>query len=185
LRETDEQLFVRFLEEGNSDDLRVLLDRYRESLTLFLYGYVHNMEDAEDIMMSAFAVAASGASVFSGRSSFKTWLYGIGRNLAMHHLRSLRRTDPLGHEVEAGSDSTADMRMLEDEEKRQLYTALEELPDDYRNALYLVYFENMDHDEAARIMKKSKKQIYNLVFRGKQSLKDILERMGYVRETDG
>lgn len=40
------------------------------------------MEDAEDIMLYAFAEAASGTAVFSGRSSFKTWLFSIGRNQA-------------------------------------------------------------------------------------------------------
>ena len=41
-------------------------------------------------MMDAFAVAASGTSRFRGNSSFKTWLFAIGRNLAMKHLRKNR-----------------------------------------------------------------------------------------------
>ena len=87
-RTADEILYSRYLEKRDSDDLRELLERHRESLTLFIFGFVHDMDDAEELMLNAFAVAASGTSRFSGRSSFKTWLFAIGRNLARKHLRS-------------------------------------------------------------------------------------------------
>ena len=91
MNETDETLYARYLREGDNEDLRILLERHRERLTLFLYGYVRNMEDAEELMLDAFAAAASGTTRFSGRSSFKTWLFSIGRHLA---LRRLRRRAP-------------------------------------------------------------------------------------------
>ena len=56
-----------------------------------------------------------------------------------------------------------------------MYDAMMELPEDYRNAIYLAYFEDMSHEEIARIMHKTRKQVYNLIFRGKQSLKGLLE----------
>jgi len=85
----DEQAYERYL-RGKEDALQVLLERYRESLTLFLFGYVHNMEDAEELMLDAFAVVAAGESRYLEKSSFKTWLFGIGRNLARRHLRRQR-----------------------------------------------------------------------------------------------
>ena len=69
--ETDELIYRRFLAEHQEDDFRVLLERHREGLVLFLYGYVHSMEDAEDLMLDAFAEAAAGAH-FSGKSTFRT-----------------------------------------------------------------------------------------------------------------
>ncbi len=59
-----------------------------------------------------------------------------------------------------------------------MYRALEELQPDYKQVLYLIYFEEMTIDEAGMIMKKSKKQTYNLVHRGKQALKEKLKNMG-------
>ena len=147
-RETDEIIYSRFLKDGKSDDLRQLLERHRESLTLFIYGFVRNMEDAEDIMLNAFAVTASGGAAFSGKSSFKTW---------------------------AADVQEAEDELLREESRRELYSAMSTLPDDYRNALYLIYFEDMSHEEVAGVMHKSVKQVYNLVFRGKQALKKILE----------
>ena len=57
---------------------------------------------------------------------------------------------------------------------------MERLNPDYRQALYLVYFEQLHHAEAAVIMGKSEKQIADLVYRGKKSLRKRLEEEGVV-----
>ena len=56
---------------------------------------------------------------------------------------------------------------------------LEKLKAEYREALYLVYFEDMSYRDAATVMNKSESQITKLVYRGKQSLKIILEQEGF------
>ena len=50
---------------------------------------------------------------------------------------------------------------------------------EYREALYLVYFEDMSYRNAATVMKQSEGQITKLVYRGKQSLKAVLEQEGF------
>ncbi len=50
---------------------------------------------------------------------------------------------------------------------------------DYRNILWLIYFEGFSNREAGMILKKSDRQIKNLLYRAKQSLKTILEREGF------
>ena len=59
-------------------------------------------------------------------------------------------------------------------------STLEQLKAEYREALYLVYFESMSYREAASVMRKTEQQITSLVYRGKQNLKTILEREGFV-----
>lgn len=174
-RETDEIIYSRFLKDGNSDDLRLLLERHRESLMLFIYGFVRNMDDAEDIMLNAFAEAAAGRSPFSAESSFRTWLFAIGRNLARKHLRRSGNMYGMTDALDTAEIREAEDELLKEESRRELYSAMARLPVDYRNALYLIYFEDMSHEETARVMHKSVKQVYNLVFRGKQALKGLLE----------
>ncbi len=177
MRETDEQLYSRFLAEGNSADLAELLERHRDSLTLFLFGIVHDMEDAEDLMLDAFAHAACG-SRFSGRSSFKTWLFSIGKNLAYMHLR--KRRPSLQHRDAADEASPApELSILKEERKQQLYQAIQKLHEDYRQILILLYFEDMSCEEAGRVMGKNRRQVYHLADRGKAALKTELERMGF------
>jgi RNA polymerase sigma-70 factor (ECF subfamily) len=49
---------------------------------------------------------------------------------------------------------------------------------DYRQALYLQYFEEMKPEQISRIIKKNIKQTYNLLARGKESLRAAYEKMG-------
>ena len=52
----------------------------------------------------------------------------------------------------------------------------------YKNILWLVFFEGFSNREAAIILKKSERQIKNLLYRAKQSLKQKLEKEGFVYE---
>lgn len=174
-------IYRRFLAERNEDDLRILLDRHKESLILFLSSYVHNLEDAEELMIDAFAEAAAGKAVFYGRSTFKTWLFSIGKKKAITQLRKAKRL-PDARELLADSDGFVpppELRILQAERNKQLYTALSRLNSDYRQVLALLYFEEMSNEEMGRVLGKSKKQIYNLVERARKALKEELERMGF------
>ena len=157
ITESDEKLYNRFMEKGDSDDLRALLERYNESLTLFIYGFVKSMEDAEELMLDAFAAAASDTARFRGNSSFKTWLFAIGRNLALKHLHKRRLETVPMYEAMADNSGEPGMEIFRSEEKEKLYKALGEIHPDYRETLYLMYFEDMSVDEIASVMKKSRK----------------------------
>ncbi len=175
MHETDEALYRIYLSNGDEDALRELLVRHRESLTLFLFGFVRNMDDAEELMLDAFAVAAARTSSYSGRSSFRTWLFGVGRHLALRQLR--RRRETPSQEAEAGL--SPELELMRSERRSQLYAALERLHPEYRQVLYLIYFEEMTAEDAARVMGKTRKQIYNLTERGKKALRAELERTGF------
>ena len=177
--EADETVYLRYIDAASDDDLRTLLERYRDPLTLFLFGFLHNMEDAEELMLDAFAVIASGTAVFSGKSSFKTWLFAIGRNLAYKKLRKNHFFFvPLDEELTSDSGQP-DTELLKDERSKMLYGAMSMINPEYRQALYLTYFEDMSADEVADVLKKNRKQVYNLIARGKESLKNKLIEMGF------
>ena len=82
-------------------------------------------------------------------------------------------------DFEPQSDVLADTELSRRERSRQLYDALEKLKAEYREALYLVYFEEMSYRNSAAVMNKSEGQITKLIHRGKQSLKAILEQEGF------
>ena len=57
--ESDEAVYLRFLAERREEDLIELLHRYEEGLRLFLYGYVRNLQDAEELTYDTFAALSS------------------------------------------------------------------------------------------------------------------------------
>ena len=178
MHETDELIYSRYLAEHNEDDFRILLERHRESLTLFLMSFVHNMEDAEELMLDAYAEAAAETS-FSGKSAFKTWLFSIGKKMALMRLRKKRFLFITLDEQDNTTAAPPEMDILRDECNRQLYQAMECLNVEYRQILILLYFEDMSHEEVCRVMGRTRKQVYNLAQRGRKALKEELERMGF------
>ena len=181
MQETDEQVYNRYLNQRDEKDIHILFERYKESLILFINSLVHNIDDAEELMIDTFAQIVAGPTLFSERSSFKTWLFSVGRNLTLMRLRRLSREVAIDDEDMIASEDL-EFDILKNERNRQLYSALEKLKPQYREILILIYFENMTHEEAGRVMHKNRKQIYNLVQRGQKALKEQLERMGFNNE---
>ena len=99
-------------------------------------------------------------------------------------LRKRRRVHELSLDdfYEASDKEDIERNHIHGENKRLLYGAMEELHGDYRQVLYLVYFENFGVAETAEIMHKSERQIYNLMYRAKASLKKTLEKEGFEYE---
>ena len=181
---SDELIYSRFLAEHNEEDFRILLDRHRESLMLFIYSFVHNMDDAEELMLDAFAEAAAGAK-FSGRSSFKTWLFTIARNIAYNYVkryRSRMSDQPIEDHITLSDGTDLEKEYLKTQRNIDLHEAMKKLNPDYFQVLYLMYFEDLDTEEIASIMHRSKRQIGDLVYRSKKSLKSILEKAGFQYE---
>ena len=178
MNEKDEVLYRRFLDTRNEADLTILFERHKDALTLFLYGYVHNMEDAEELMIDSFAEVAAGRTIFAGRSSFKTWLFAVARNLARMHLRRNRvETLSMDEAPEIAGDPSdgPEQMLLKDEQNRTLYQAMEKLDDQARQVLSLVYFEDMNYDEVARVLGKTRRQTYKIAERSKEKLKKIMQ----------
>ncbi len=180
MNETDEEIYQRYRAEDSDADLEALLIRHGEGLFLFLLGFVRNPEDAEELLMDTFARLAANKPHFDpGRpGSFRSWLYAIGRNNALMHIRKGKMaTVPLDENI-ASEISLPDSELLREEKNRRLYQAMRELKPEYRQALTLFYLENLSHEEIAQAMSMGVKQVYNLLERGRKSLRKTLEGMG-------
>lgn len=176
--------YRRFLD---SDDKGIaeIVGEYKDGLTLYLNGYVNNLYIAEDLTEDTFFRLLTKKPKFSGKSTFKTFLYAIGRNVAMDYIRHNGKT--LHVPIEDLTNYLADEQNLEqsyikEESKIAVHRALHKLTPDYRTVIWLVYFEGFSNREAAIILKKSDRQIKNLLYRAKQSLKSELNKEGFVYE---
>ena len=184
-----ESRYRRFL-AGDENAFVEIVDAYRESLIFFLYGFTGDLNAAEDLAEDVFVEVLLHPGRYRFQCALKTWLFTIGRNKAVSFLRKTSRLhlvppDEAGRLAEAAdSTETADLEaaVLDSEEKRQLYDAMDQISKEYRMALHLVYFEELTCEDAATVMKKNRKQVENLVYRGKQSLRKVLEQEGYEYE---
>ena len=174
---TDEELYGQYL-CGDETGLELLIKKYGDPLTLYIDGYLHDVHEAEDLMMETFSwLFTKKPRIRDG--CFKAYLYKAARHMALRH-KSRRRVffslDDLTREPEA---QTLVEEIVRTKERNQiLHLCMDELNPDYREALYLTYFEGMSYPQAAEVMGKSVKQITNMVYRGKERLRGLLKREG-------
>ena len=75
-------------------------------------------------------------------------------------------------------EKTLEEIVLADKRKRTVHSAIAKLSEDMRVVIHLIYFEEMTYDEAAKVMKKNRKQVDNLLYRAKKELRIILGEDG-------
>ena len=170
--------YRRFL-NGEKDALTEIIKEYKDGLTFFLNGFCCNLSEAEDMTQETFIKLYVKKPKFNGKSSFKTWLYRIGRNTAVDYLRKKSRGgDTLGEDFTDFS-ANPEIGYFREEDKRNLHKAMCRLKPEYRQILWLVYFESMSVGESAKILKKSENNTSVLLHRAKKSLKSELTKEGF------
>ena len=177
------QCYRRYL-DGDDDAFIIIIDEYKYELTLYLRTLTGDIVRAEELMEDTFAKLFINKPKFAGKSSFKTWLFAIARNMAYDDMRRASHISPTPtDELEvADEEEDVEANCIKDERKRALYRALGELSLDQRQALHLFYFEDMSCAEIAAVMKKNVPQVKNLLSRGRASLRQKLEEWGFSYE---
>ena len=172
--------YRRFL-DGDNNALIDIISDHREGLVLFLSSFTGDFCLAEETAEETFLKLYTDKPKFSGKCSFKTWLYTIGKNMAIDHIRKMSKygETPIDDFYDIADRENIENNYIRDEDKKQLLRALEKLNNDYRQVLYLIYFENFSSTETAKIMGKSERQMRNLLYRSKESLRNILEKEGF------
>ena len=176
--------YRRFL-DGDDNGIIEIVDNYKDGLILYLNGYVNNIFIAEELTEDTFFRLITKKPKFSGKSTFKSWLYAIGRNIAVDYIR--HNSKMLIAPAEDFENHLTEVQSLEEsyikeERKIIVHKALYQLMPEYRNVLWLVYFENFSNKETAIVLKKNERQIKNLLYRAKKSLKSKLEKEGFEYE---
>ncbi len=163
-------------------ELEAQLERlHSESFGWALHCCDRDETEAEDVLQSAYLRLVSGKARYEGRSSFKTWLFGVIRRTAQEHRRRNRAqrertlrllpTEPL----EAGSPDP--LSTLEQEERSQkLLRALEALSPRQREILHLVFYQDLTIEEGAEVMGVSLGSARTHYQRGKERLRALLRQ---------
>ena len=149
----DEELADRFL-AGDRAAFDVLVLRHQDRLYRFVsWSIGHN--GADDVTQDVFVEVHRSLANWGRRSSFRTWLYGVARNVCRHHLRQVagRALFLVGSDVDDAPDIAASPfeHLAEREESAELMTAIAQLPRSQRITLMLRAWEGLSYDEIAAI----------------------------------
>ena len=177
--------YRRFRDEGDEDGLAEIIREYRDGLIYYLIRIVDTIQVAKELDEDTFVLLGTKKPKDKGSGSFKTWLYTIGRNIAINYLRRLARHSEISVDdcpELASEEENPEIMYIKKERKRMVHMALKKLKPEYREVLWLIYFEDFSNKEAASVMKKSVHNIETLVSRARKSLKSQLEAEGLENE---
>jgi RNA polymerase sigma factor (sigma-70 family) len=116
-------------------------------------------EEAEEVLQNAYLKVFTGKAQFDGRSSLRTWLFGVIRRTAAEERRRniVRRVRAAAYAVIAPSEIGAEAETTFDIAQRheRLLSALRELSPRQREVLQLVFYHDMTIEDAASVMSVS------------------------------
>ena len=178
MKKYDSELYQRYL-KGDETAFDEIIKEYRYPLTLFINSYIHDEASAEDLAIDTFMYLLVHKYRFNFQVSLKSYLYMIARSKALDYLKHQKIYTMIEYNDEYIENvehvSLIDL-VLKEERKKILYKSIQKLSQDKKEAIYLVYIEECSYEEAAKIMKKNKKQIDNLLYQAKKELKRMLEK---------
>ena len=169
-----ESSYRRYL-DGAQTAFDEVMRLYRTSLTFFINRFVQDMDAAEDLAIDTFMYLIVHRHRYNFKTSLKTYLFMIGSSRALDYIRHRKIiTEVELSEAEGEQGQSVEEIILLDERKQALNRALRQLPQEMQPAVHQVYFEDLSYEDAAKGMKKNKKQVANLLYRAKVQLRSIL-----------
>ena len=161
-------------------DFGELYDLHYGQILNYLYRQTLDVHLAEDLTSNTFFNALRGMQTYRESGNSRAWLYRIATNELKMHWRSenrlrLFRRSPLEPICRSEDDHPA----IEDNEEivagfAQLKTAMDGLPERYRTAIMLRYFEKMSYSEIAEVLGKRTTTVRSLVHRGLGRLRHLM-----------
>ena len=157
-----------------------IMEEYFDALIFFIDRYVSDIHASEDIAIDTFSDLIVHRTRYNFKVSLKTYLFMIGRCRALNYIKKRKKIpmDDISDYEDMADEYSVEEAVLNDERKREINSVVANLPDDMRVAVHLVYFENLSYEEAAKVMQKNAKQIDNLLYRAKTTLRTLLKEKG-------
>jgi RNA polymerase sigma factor (sigma-70 family) len=181
-------VYIEQVLAGKINAFSYIVDRHKDKAYNLAFRICCNHEEAEEIAQDSFLKAYRALNGFKMKSSFATWLYRIVYNTAISHVR-IKKKGILSLEdfpVDA-TDFTGNN--ISDEEAEKEYRsslvnfALQKITDEERGLISLFYYEEMSIEEISDVTGISKSNIKVKLFRARQKMSEIVEKVESKRLT--
>ncbi|MET1177338.1 sigma-70 family RNA polymerase sigma factor [Peribacillus simplex] len=130
-----------------------IMSLYGQDILQLVYSYVKDPVVAEDLTQEIFIKCYKALSTYNQQSNIRTWLWRIAINHCKDYRKSwyFRKVSTAEEEQEWTSTDDVEEEVIQQDEDRQLAVAVIELPIQYRELIYLHYFQEMKLKEISEI----------------------------------
>jgi RNA polymerase sigma-70 factor (ECF subfamily) len=184
---------VRKARDGDEEAFRLLVERHSRGLYRLAHRMTGRPADAEDVVQDTFVRAYRQLGRFEARSNFATWLYRIGYNCAIDHLRARPRHESTEtpevlaeHSTDRGRPAVDDL-VYAKQIDRHVQTALTALTAQERAAFLLRHYDGCSIDEICRALDLKASAAKHAVFRAVKKMRQVLRPLmttGIDRDVD-
>jgi RNA polymerase sigma-70 factor, ECF subfamily len=187
----DEDLMEQF-QMGTLEAFDILVGRYREPLTNYVFRFVGDQRECEDLLQETFLRVYRNRHSYRRIAKFSTWLYTIAGNLArseyrkrkrrrLYSLQSVNRDDE-EYEVEIPDDTSLPDTHAESRlQDRHIQEALKQIPEEFREVVVLRDVQQLAYEEIAEITGLPMGTVKSRINRGRTKLQGLLADV-YVRQ---
>ncbi len=182
--ESDQSLILK-VQSGDVAAFDKLVEKYKTKLYGMLYHMLGNHEDAADLSQETFLKAFKSIASFRNQSSFYSWLYRIGMNVAINFLKRRKEVqlylNPWNSDIEEEpilkeltSKENVHQTLDRAEHLEKLNEALQKLSNEHRAVVVLHDIEGMRHQEVAKVLGCSEATARSRLFYAHQQLQALL-----------
>ena len=150
-----------------------LYQQYARTVYKYLKSVTHNEDLAEELTQETFYQAIRSIDRFDGSCKVSTWLCAIAKNLYLSYLRKNPAHEDVT-ETEIAVDSTESI-VMGAEGQLDLLKKLHDLPEPYREVMYLRIFGGLSFAETAEVLGKSENWARVTFYRGKEKLRKEMD----------
>lgn len=184
---TDEELIARF-QEGDNYAFDLLVKRYKDPLLNFIYRFVGEKNEAEDIVQETFLRLFKNKHYYKEIAKFSTWIYTIAGNLAKTELRKRKRRKlfSISHYMSTEKDyDIPDEATSPESDTNSLITdkiiqrAIDKLSPKFKQVIILRDIQGFSYEEIAEIVRIPLGTVKSRVNRARlklqEDLKDLMD----------
>lgn len=186
LRELSDEELMEQLQTGVVEAFNILVDRYSEPLSHYLFGFVGEQAKVDDLLQETFIRVFRNRHSYRRIARFSTWLYTIAGNLARSEYRKRKRdpTTPIfrstrddeEYEMELPDGSRSPDRMADQPiYDKEIHRALHQIDERFREVVVLRDVQQLSYEEISDITGAPMGTVKSRIHRGRETLKKLLE----------
>lgn len=181
----DEDL-ARLAQQGDQDAFAELVKRYEKQVFSLAYRLIGDYDEAADLAQEAFLRIYQMLHRYDPEKKFFSWMYRVAQNACINAMSKrpanvvpVEQAEEYFSNTTAGDEAQPEQDYLNREIRRNIDRAISELPDNYRDIVYLRYIEDLSYQQIADTLGLPVSTIETRLFRGKKLLKQkLLALMG-------
>lgn len=171
-----DQILIRRYLQGDEKSLEILIQRYLKPIYSFVYRYVNNKQEAEDITQEAFVKVWRHLKRFDRDKNFKTWIFTIAKNTSIDFLRTKKKLMSFSEMTDLIVDPAPPLFELVEQQRmsQNVKIAIANLSDKYRRVFSFRYEQGFTFWQIAKSLGESVNTVKSRHRRALITLKKLL-----------